>query len=70
MKSKVAGCGSVSTVISSIVLLCVSSILIIIIILKNLTQKKARHEPSVWAMSTKCCFNEKENKLDYCRRKD
>ena len=31
MKSKAAGCGSISTVISSIVLLCVSSIIIIII---------------------------------------
>ena len=33
MKSKAAGCGSISTVISSIVLLCVSSIIIIIIII-------------------------------------
>ena len=33
MKSKVAGCGSISTVISSIVLLSVSSIIIIIIII-------------------------------------
>ena len=32
MKSKVTGCGSISTVFSSIVLLCVSSIVIIIII--------------------------------------
>ena len=32
MKSKAAGCGSISTVISSIVLLCVSSIIKIIII--------------------------------------
>ena len=31
MKSKATGCGSISTVISSIVLLCVSSIIIIII---------------------------------------
>ena len=30
MKSKAAGCGSTSTVISSIVLLCVSSVIIII----------------------------------------
>ena len=32
MKSKAAGCGSISTVISSIVLLCVISIIIIITI--------------------------------------
>ena len=32
MKSKAAGCGSISTVVSGIVLLCVSSIVIIIII--------------------------------------
>ena len=32
MKSKAAGCGSISAVISGIVLLCVSSIIIIIII--------------------------------------
>ena len=31
MKSKATGCGSVSTVISSIVLLCISSIIILII---------------------------------------
>ena len=31
MKSKATGCGSISTVFSSIVLLCVSSIVIIII---------------------------------------
>ena len=31
MKSKAAGCGSISAVISSIVLLCVSSIIIVII---------------------------------------
>ena len=33
MKSKATGCGSISTVISSIVLLCVSSIIIIIVII-------------------------------------
>ena len=33
MKSKAAGCGSISIVISSIVLLCVSSIIIIITII-------------------------------------
>ena len=44
--------------------------MIIIIISKNLTQKKARNEPSGWAMFTKCSFDEKENKPDYCRRED
>ena len=34
------------------------------------TEKKVRHEPSGWAMFTKCKFDEKDNKLDYCRRKD
>ena len=33
MKSKAAGCGSISTVISGIVLLCVSSVIIIIVII-------------------------------------
>ena len=37
MKSKAAGCGSISTVISSIVLLCVSSIMIMIIIIIIIT---------------------------------
>ena len=32
--------------------------------------KKVKHEPSGWAMFTKYSFDEKENKLDYCRRKD
>ena len=36
---------------------------------KSYTEKKAKHEPSGWAMFTKCSFDEKENKLDYCRRK-
>ena len=27
------------------------------------TQKKARHEPSGWAMFTRCSFDKKENKL-------
>ena len=35
MKSKATGCGSISTVFSSIVLLCVNSIIIIIIIIIN-----------------------------------
>ena len=33
MKSKATGCGSISTVFSSLALLCVSSIIIIIIII-------------------------------------
>ena len=37
---------------------------------KSYTEKKARHEPSGWAMFTRCSFNEKENKLNYCRGKD
>ena len=41
------------------------------IISKNRTQrKKARHEPSDWAMFTRCSFDEKENKLNYYRGKD
>ena len=39
MKSKAAGCGSISTVISSIALLCVSSIIIIIIIIIIIMRK-------------------------------
>ena len=38
MKSNAAGCGSISTVISSIVLLCISSIIIIIRLLRLLRQ--------------------------------
>ena len=37
---------------------------------KSYTEKNVRHEPSGWAMFTKCSFHEKENKLDYSRRKD
>ena len=37
---------------------------------KSYTEKKAKHEPSGWAMFTKCSFDEKENKLDYYREKD
>ena len=36
---------------------------------KSYTVKKARHEHSGWAMFTKCSFDKKENKFDYCRRK-
>ena len=32
--------------------------------------KKVKHEPSGWAMFTKYSFDEKENKLDYCRKKN
>ena len=34
------------------------------------TEKKAKHEPSGWAMFTRCSFDEKENKLNYYRGKD
>ena len=37
---------------------------------KSYTEKKARNEPSGWAMFTRCSFNEKENKLNYYRAKD
>ena len=37
---------------------------------KSYTEKKAKHEPSGWAMLTKCSFDKTENKLDYYRRKD
>ena len=37
---------------------------------KSYTEKKARHEPSGWAMFTKCSFDKKENKLNYYRGKD
>ena len=37
---------------------------------KSYSEEKAKHEPSGWAMFTKCSFDEKENKLDDCRRKD
>ena len=37
---------------------------------KNLTHKKARHEPSGWAMFTRCSFDKKENELSYYRGKD
>ena len=38
---------------------------------KDLVQKKkARHEPSSWAMFTRCSFDKKENKLNYYRGKD
>ena len=37
---------------------------------KSYTQKKAKHEPSGWAMLTRFSFDQKENKLDYYRGKD
>ena len=37
---------------------------------KSYTEKKVKHGPSGRTMFTKCSFDEKENKLDYCRRKD
>ena len=37
---------------------------------ESYTEKKAKHEPSAWAMFAKCSFDEKENKLDYYREKD
>ena len=32
---------------------------------KSYTEKKARQEPSGWAMFKKCSFDKKENKLNY-----
>ena len=37
---------------------------------KSYTEKKAKHEPSGWAMLTKCSFDKTEDKLDYYRGKD
>ena len=37
---------------------------------ESYTQKKAKHEPSGWAMFTRCSFDKKENKLSYYRGKD
>ena len=36
---------------------------------KSYTEKKARNEPSGWAMFTRCSFDKKENKLNYYRGK-
>ena len=33
-------------------------------------QKKAKHEPSGWAMCRRCSFDKKENKLNYYRGTD
>ena len=37
---------------------------------KSYTEKKNRHEPSVWALYTRCSFDKKENKLNNYRGKD
>ena len=37
---------------------------------ESYTEKKVRHETPGWAMFIRCLFNEKENKLNYYRRKD
>ena len=37
---------------------------------KPYTEKKAAHEPSVWAMFTKFSFDKAENKVDYYRGRD
>ena len=37
---------------------------------KSYIETETRHEPSGWAMLTRCSFDEKENKLDYYRGKD
>ena len=37
---------------------------------KSYTEKKAKHEPSGWAMLTKWSFDKTEDKLDYYRGKD
>ena len=36
---------------------------------KSCTEKQAKHEPSGWAMFTRCSFDKKENKLNYYRGK-
>ena len=36
---------------------------------KSYTEKKAKHEPSSWAIFTKCSFDKTEDKLDYYRGK-
>ena len=36
---------------------------------ESYTQKKAKHEPSGWAMFARCSFDKKENKLNYYRGK-
>ena len=36
---------------------------------ESYTKKKAKHEPSGWAMFTRCSFDKKENKRTYYRGK-
>ena len=36
---------------------------------KSYTEKRAKHEPSGWAMFKNCSFDKKENKCDYLRGK-
>ena len=37
---------------------------------KSCKAKKTRHEPSGWALYTRCSFHKKENKLNYYRGKE
>ena len=37
---------------------------------KSHTEKKPKHEPSGWAMFTKCLFNNEKNRVDYYREID
>ena len=37
---------------------------------ESYNEKKAKHEPSGWAMFTSCSFEEKGNKLNYYKAKD
>ena len=37
---------------------------------QSYTEKKAKHDPSGWAMFTRCSFSKKENTLNYYRGKD
>ena len=36
---------------------------------KSYTEKRAKHDPSGWAMFKNCSFDKKENKCDYLRGK-
>ena len=36
---------------------------------KSYIEKRAKHEPSGWAMFTRCSFDKKENKLNYTKEK-
>ena len=37
---------------------------------KSYTEKKSKHDPSGWAMFTKCSFDATKNKLDYYKGRD